>query len=79
MPLSEEEKARVKAVEGKLPAWLLTASIDLDVLDGTAPRIPVTFAPQPISLERLLLMDRVPFDDFRADFWIKKPPTADQA
>ncbi|MFF4057676.1 hypothetical protein ACFYZ0_18205 [Streptomyces sp. NPDC001708] len=79
VPLSEEEKARVKAVEGKLPAWLLTASIDLDVLDGTAPRIPVTFDPQPISVERLLLMDRVPFDDFRTNFWIKKPPTADQA
>ncbi|MDH6449612.1 hypothetical protein M2155_002020 [Streptomyces sp. SAI-119] len=79
VPLSEEEKARVKAAEGKLPAWLMTAGIDLDVLDGTAPRIPVTLDARPISVERLLMMDRIPFDDVRAEFWRKKPPAADKA
>ncbi|WP_409473528.1 hypothetical protein [Streptomyces sp. HC307] len=79
VPLSEEEKARVKAAKGKLPAWLMTAGIDLDVLDGTAPRLPVTFEARPISVDRLLMMDRSPFGDVRAEFWRKKPPAADKA
>ncbi|MEU2909146.1 hypothetical protein ACFYM3_16260 [Streptomyces massasporeus] len=66
----------MKAAEGKLPLWLMTAGIDLD---GTAPRLPVTFEARPISVERLLMMDRSPFGDVRAEFWRKKPPAADKA
>lgn len=47
-------------------------------LDSTAPGIPVTFDTRPISVERLLVMNS-PFDDTRAEFWRRKPPTADKA
>ncbi|MGA5127677.1 hypothetical protein ACPCAG_30800 [Streptomyces pseudogriseolus] len=33
---------------------------------------------RPISLERLLVKD-FPADDFRAEFWLRKPPTVDKA
>ncbi|MFF4543669.1 hypothetical protein ACFY1J_05390 [Streptomyces sp. NPDC001406] len=47
-------------------------------LDGTAPDVLVTFDGRPISVERLLVMNS-PFDDIRAEFWRRKPPTADKA
>ncbi|MFC9280882.1 hypothetical protein [Streptomyces collinus] len=79
VPLSEDEKTRLQeAAKGKLPAWLLTAGIDLDVLDGTAPSGPFTFDARPISVERLLVKNPA-FDDVRAEFWLRKPPTVDKA
>lgn len=79
VPLSEDEKTRLQeAPKGKVPAWLLTAGIDLDVLDGTAPGLPLSFDARPISVERLLV-EKTPFDDVRAAFWLRKPPTVDKA
>ncbi|WP_411147423.1 hypothetical protein [Streptomyces sp. A30] len=79
VPLSEDEKARLQAApKGNMPAWLMTAGIDLDVLDGTVPGLPLTFDSRPISVGRLLVEDS-PFGDVRAAFWLRKPPTVDEA
>ncbi|WP_406730694.1 hypothetical protein [Streptomyces sp. NBC_01794] len=81
VPLGEEEKTRLlqEAINDKIGVFL-TAGIDLDVPDGTAPRGPWTFDSRPISVDLDSLMrPRSAFDDIRMEFWTKRPPTVDKA
>ncbi|MFE9993484.1 hypothetical protein [Streptomyces avermitilis] len=81
VPLGEEEKTRLlqEAIDDKIGVFL-TAGIDLDVLDGTAPRVPRTFDSSPISVDLDSLMrPRSAFDEIRMEFWTKRPPTVDKA
>ncbi|MFM9697848.1 hypothetical protein [Streptomyces europaeiscabiei] len=80
VPLSEEEKTLLlqEAISDKIGVFL-TAGIDLDVLDGTAPRGPWTFDSRPISVDLDSFMrPRSAFDDVRMKFWTKRPPTVDK-
>lgn len=81
VPLGEEEKTRLlqEAINDKIGVFL-TAGIDLDVLDDTAPRGPQTFDSRPISVDLdSLTHPRSAFDDIRMEFWTKLPPTVDKA
>ncbi|MFD6192073.1 MULTISPECIES: hypothetical protein [unclassified Streptomyces] len=50
----------------------MTAGIDLDILDGTAPGGPLTFDSAPLSVDALF-REPFPFAGIRRDFWTKRP------
>lgn len=71
VPLTEEEKTRLRnAMRNGGTPRLVTAGIDLDILDGTAPGGPLTFDSAPLSVDALF---RKPssFTGIRRDFWPK--------
>ncbi|MFG2761522.1 hypothetical protein [Streptomyces wuyuanensis] len=77
VPLTEEEKTRLETTaRDKIDRFITTASIDLDILDGTAPGLTSFDLPHIVlNLDRL---ERSPFADYRARFW-GRPPTVDKA
>ncbi|WP_108934680.1 hypothetical protein [Streptomyces ardesiacus] len=71
VPLTEEELTRLQnAMRNGGTPRLVTAGIDLDILDGTAPGSPLTFDSAPLSVDALF---RKPssFTDIRRDYWPK--------
>ncbi|WP_143666072.1 hypothetical protein [Streptomyces sp. CS159] len=71
VPLTEEELTRLRnAMRNGGTPRLVTAGIDLDILDGTAPGGPLTFDSAPLSVDALF---RKPssFTGIRRDFWRK--------
>ncbi|MFI9078748.1 hypothetical protein ACIGW8_20105 [Streptomyces sioyaensis] len=78
VPVSEEEKTRLQeAAKDKVTTFLMTAGVDLDVLDGTAPNGPFTFDARPISIDALFRKPS-PFAGIRRESWQQTPPTADK-
>ncbi|MFF7838825.1 hypothetical protein ACFZC6_08415 [Streptomyces ossamyceticus] len=81
VPLAEEEKTRLlqEAINDKIGVFL-TAGIDLDEFDGTAPGRPSPVDGRPIRVDLDgLFRQRSSFDKYRAEFWTRQPPTVDKA
>ncbi len=81
VPPSEKDETCFQDTAGRnASAVLVTADFDLGVLDGTAPCGPLlSFDSPPIQADLGSLFGRPSFDDLRAEFWTKKPSTADKA
>lgn len=79
VPLTEEEKTRLQnTLRNGVTPHLVTESIDLDILDGTAPGGPLTFDSAPLSVDALFRKPS-PFTGIRRDLWVKTPPAPDKA